>query len=146
MKLLEIITLPWSQACTLAYPIREEVFIREQGVPHELEVDEQDEAAMHALAYQNGQCVGTARLVSLGNQSMQIGRMAVLAKYRGNGIGQRILKELIQLAKTQGSTSIILHAQITAIAFYEKLGFLPEGPEYQEAGIAHRNMILLLSA
>ncbi len=101
---------------------------------------------MHALAYQNGQCVGTARLVSLGNQSMQIGRMAVLAKYRGNGIGQRILKELIQLARTQGSTSIILHAQITAIAFYEKLGFLPKGPEYQEAGIAHRNMILLLSA
>lgn len=143
---MEIITLPWSQACALAYPIREEVFIREQGVPQELELDEQDETAIHALAYQDGQCIGTARLVNLGNQSMQIGRMAVLTQYRGNGIGQRILEELIQLARTQGSTSIILHAQITAIPFYEKLGFLPEGPEYQEAGIAHRNMILLLSA
>ena len=144
MKSLKIITLPWSQACALAYPIREEVFIREQGVPQELELDEQDEAAMHALAYQNGECVGTARLVNLGNQSMQIGRMAVLAKYRGNGIGKRILEELIQLARTQGASSIILHAQITAIAFYEKLGFVPQGPVYPEAGIPHRNMILTL--
>ena len=143
---MKIITLPWSQACALAYPIREEVFIREQGVPQELELDEQDETAIHVLAYQDGQCIGTARLVNLGNQSMQIGRMAVLTQYRGNGIGKRILEELIELSRKQGTSSIILHAQITAIAFYEKLGFLPEGPEYLEAGIAHRNMILLLPA
>ena len=143
---MKIITLPWSQACALAYPIRKEVFIREQGVPQELELDEQDETAIHVLAYQDGQCIGTARLVNLGNQSMQIGRMAVLTQYRGNGIGKRILEELIELSRKQGTSSIILHAQITAIAFYEKLGFLPEGPEYLEAGIAHRNMILLLPA
>ena len=143
---MKIITLPWSQACALAYPIREEVFIREQGVPQELELDEQDETAIHVLAYQDGQCIGTARLVNLGNQSMQIGRMAVLTQYRGNGIGKRILEELIELSRKQGTSSIILHAQIIAIAFYEKLGFLPEGPEYLEAGIAHRNMILLLPA
>ena len=143
---MKIITLPWSQACALAYPIREEVFIREQGVPQELELDEQDETAIHALAYLDGKCIGTARLVNLGNQSMQIGRMAVLTQYRGNGIGKRILEELIELSRKQGTSSIILHAQITAIAFYKKLGFLPEGPEYLEAGIAHRNMILLLPA
>ena len=115
-------------------------------MPQELELDEQDETAIHVLAYQDGQCIGTARLVNLGNQSMQIGRMAVLTQYRGNGIGKRILEELIELSRKQGTSSIILHAQITAIAFYEKLGFLPEGPEYLEAGIAHRNMILLLPA
>ena len=141
---MKIITLPWPEAHALAYRIREVVFICEQGVPKELELDELDDTAIHALAYQNGECVGTARLVNLGNQSMQIGRMAVLAKYRGNGIGKRILEELIQLARTQGASSIILHAQITAIAFYEKLGFVPQGPEYQEAGIPHRNMILIL--
>jgi predicted GNAT family N-acyltransferase len=142
---LEIISLNWSQARALAYPIRKEVFIREQGVPEEIEIDEQDSDAIHALASWNGLCVGTARIVNLGGKAMQIGRMAVLSKYRRNGIGRRILEELILLAKTQGATSIILHAQMSALPFYEKLGFIPEGPEYEEAGITHRNMILTLT-
>jgi predicted GNAT family N-acyltransferase len=142
---LEIISLTWSQARALAYPIREEVFIREQGVPEEIEIDEQDSDAIHALAYWNGLCVGTARIVNLGGKAMQIGRMAVLSKYRRNGIGRRILEELIMLAKTQGAASIILHAQMSALPFYEKLGYIPEGPEYEEAGITHRNMILTLT-
>ena len=145
MNSIEIITLTWPQASALAYPIREQVFIREQGVPEDLELDEQDGGAIHALAYWNGLCVGTARMVNLDKNIVQIGRMAVLAKYRRNGIGKRILEELILLAKAQGASSIILHAQISALTFYEKLGFIPEGPQYEEAGITHRNMILTLT-
>lgn len=113
-------------------------------VPAELELDECDLSASHALAYQGEECIGTGRLVYLGNGQAQIGRMAVLAQFRGKGIGKEILSQLIDLAKLQGVSSLILHSQLAAIPFYEKLGFQAEGPSYEEAGIPHRNMILLL--
>lgn len=113
-------------------------------MPAELELDEFDLSASHALAYQGEQCIGTARLVHLGDGQAQIGRMAVLAQFRGKGMGKLILSRLIDLAKLEGASSLILHSQITAIPFYEKLGFHAEGPSYEEAGIPHRNMILLL--
>ena len=113
-------------------------------MPAELELDEFDLSASHALAYQGEQCVGTGRLVNLGNGQAQIGRMAVLAPFRGKGVGKQILSKLIDLAKLEEISSLILHSQMMAIPFYEKLGFQAEGPSYEEAGIAHRNMILLL--
>ena len=84
---MKILIKPWKEAELEAFPIREEVFVKEQGVPAELELDEFDPLATHALAYQNGRCVGTARLVHLGNGHAQIGRMAVLAQFRGKGWG-----------------------------------------------------------
>lgn len=113
-------------------------------MPAELELDEFDLSASHALAYQGEQCVGTGRLVHLGNCHAQIGRMAVLAQFRGKGMGKQILRRLIDLAKLEGASSLILHSQLAAIPFYEKLGFQAEGSSYEEAGIPHRNMILLL--
>ena len=135
---------PWEQASEAAYAVRQEVFIREQGVPEDMELDEYDPGAVHVLAYLNAQCIATARLVRLDAKSAQIGRMAVLVELRGQGIGTAMLKKLLELAMSEGISSLILHSQVSAVSFYEKLGFKTDGPTYQEAGIPHRNMILLL--
>lgn len=144
MNPLEILIKPWQEAAQEAYFIREKVFIQEQGVPENMELDEHDPLAKHALAYQDGFCVGTGRLVRLGNHHAQIGRMAVLSAYRNQHIGAAILSSLITVAKAEGVSTLVLHSQISAAPFYAKFGFVAEGPIYDEAGIAHRNMILLL--
>ena len=141
---LNILIKPWGQAAQEAYPIRQEVFIHEQGVPEAMELDEFDPSADHALAYKESKCVGTARLVYLDAKSAQIGRMAVLSAFRGRGIGMAMLMALVHRAQAQGISSVILHSQVMAMPFYEKQGFITQGPIYEEAGIPHRNMILLL--
>ena len=141
---MEILIKPWTEAEVGAFLVRQEVFIGEQGVPAELELDEFDPLAAHALALQDGRCIGTGRLVDLGKGQAQIGRMAVLAQFRNQGLGKQILKKLIDLAQSQKTDSIVLHSQVTAIPFYEKHGFQVQGSTYDEAGIPHRNMILLL--
>ena len=144
LGILEILIKSWKDAEVDAFLVRQEVFILEQKVPAELELDEFDSSAAHALALLNGHCIGTGRLVDLGNRQAQIGRMAVLAPFRNQGVGRQILEKLVDLARSQGAESIVLHSQENAIPFYEKLGFQARGPTYDEAGIAHRNMILLL--
>ncbi|WP_251373142.1 GNAT family N-acetyltransferase [Polynucleobacter ibericus] len=141
---MEILIKPWKEAKTSAFLVRHEVFIQEQGVPAELELDEYDSVAAHALAYFDERCIGTGRLVDLDRGEVQIGRMAVLAPFRNQGVGKLILESLICLAKSQGTESIVLHSQVEAIPFYEKSGFTAQGPTYKEAGIPHRNMILIL--
>jgi len=141
---LDTLIKPWTQASQEAFRIRKAVFIDEQGVPEDMELDEFDAAAHHVLAFLGNRCVGTARLVDSGRQSFQIGRMAVLPSFRGQGIGLEILKALIDRAKSLGASALTLHAQVSAIPFYEKLGFLAQGPMYEEAGIPHRNMMLIL--
>ena len=144
MKNLEILIKSWEKAELEAFLVRQEVFIQGQGVPSELELDELDRSAAHALAYQGKECVGTGRLVDLGEHKAQIGRMAVLAPFREKGIGRQILEKLVDLAHSQGAKTIILHAQVSAIPFYEKQGFQAQGAIYEEASIPHRNMILIL--
>ena len=134
----------WQEASKQAYAIRQKVFIEEQGVPQELELDEFDPIAWHALAFWEDQCIGTGRLVAVDQNAGQIGRMAVLADFRGQGFGKAILIKLIDLAANQGISTLTLHAQVNAISFYEKFGFMAQGSIYEEAGIPHRNMILLL--
>jgi predicted GNAT family N-acyltransferase len=141
---LKILIKPWKEAQTDAFLVRQEVFIQEQGVPAELELDEYDPLAAHALAYIDGRCIGTGRLVDLGSGQAQIGRMAILANFRGAGVGKQVLEKLVQLASSKQAELIVLHSQVAAIPFYEKLGFEAKGPIYDEAGIPHRNMILLL--
>ena len=113
-------------------------------MPEELEIDEFDSIAFHALAYSENVCVGTARLHLNDDGSGQIGRMAVLPSFRNKGLGSQIMEVLIETAKSQGISSLILHAQVSAIPFYEKLGFIANGPIYNEAGIPHRNMMMVL--
>jgi predicted GNAT family N-acyltransferase len=144
LNTLEIIIKPWQEASQEAYLIRQKVFIQEQGVPEDMELDGFDPTAKHALAYEGPLCVGTARLVRLSNHHAQIGRMAVLSNFRNRGIGKAMLNYLIALAQAEGLLSLVLHSQVGAIPFYTKLGFIAEGPIYEEAGIPHRNMMLLL--
>ncbi|MGV0963085.1 MAG: GNAT family N-acetyltransferase [Polynucleobacter sp.] len=139
-----ILIKSWLDGKEEAYPIRKRVFIDEQGVPEEMELDEYDPLAQHALAYVNSECIGTARLVTLPGNLGRIGRMAVLPMHRRRGIGGGLLRALLELSKSQGITPLELHAQLSAIPFYEQFGFIAQGDIYDEAGIAHRDMILYI--
>lgn len=117
--------------------IRTEVFVMEQQVPKELEIDGLDGDSYHFLAsLPDGTHVGTARLM----QSGQIGRMAVLQEYRKHGIGRRLLECAIAKAHSLGFGEVFLHAQIHALDFYLRNGFEAYGPEFDDAGISHRAM------
>ena len=118
------------------YAIRRTVFIVEQAVPEEIEIDEHDPAAVHVLAYLDDLPVGTGRITADG----RIGRMAVLQACRGRGVGRAILEALIAIGRNAGLDRMYLSAQCHAIPFYEKSGFVAEGPVYDEAGIDHRRM------
>jgi predicted GNAT family N-acyltransferase len=124
-----------------AFALRNRVFVREQGVPEAMELDGDDQRARHFLAFVGRRAVGTARIVLRGG-SAKIGRMAVIKGHRKRGIGTRLLKRAIATAKKQGARRIYLHAQVAVIDFYEAAGFRCAGPIFQEAGIAHRKMIL----
>ena len=141
---LDILIRPWQEAQKDAFNVRREVFILEQGVPEDLEIDEFDPVAIHVLACSDNSCVGTARL-HINNEGFgQIGRMAILSPFRNKGLGRQIMRVLIETAKSKGIPSLILHAQVSAIPFYERLGFIANGPIYDEAGIPHRNMMMVL--
>ncbi len=117
--------------------LRQKVFIEEQRVPVEDEWDGLDDGAQHIIAQTSqGHVVGTARLLPSG----QIGRMAVLKDYRGNGLGANILRLAVETALIHGRQPF-LHAQTHAIPFYEKQGFIVEGDVFMDAGIPHRNMV-----
>lgn len=121
--------------------VRTEVFVQEQAVPEEEEWDELDEHSQHAIARSaDGQPVGTGRLTPNG----YIGRMAVVREWRGKGVGAAVLRTLIECARERRLTRIDMHAQTHAIAFYEAAGFVAHGEEFDECGIAHRNMVLEL--
>jgi predicted GNAT family N-acyltransferase len=124
-------------------PIRHDVFIKEQEVPVELEWDEFDQNALHAIVKKENQVIGTARLI-IDNTIAKIGRMAIQKEYREQGIGQKLLSILIQRAKEKGAQECILHAQTHAITFYAKADFEPNGPIFDEAGIPHVEMRLIL--
>ncbi|MGH8737639.1 MAG: GNAT family N-acetyltransferase [Burkholderiales bacterium] len=135
----------WPEAREDAMHIRESVFVAEQGVPAELELDQHDPHCVHALARdETGRAVGTGRLL-LGEAHgarivAHVGRMAVLKEWRGRGIGGALLARLIEAAQDRGDTEIALSAQTHAQGFYRAHGFLEEGDEFLEAGIAHRTM------
>jgi predicted GNAT family N-acyltransferase len=125
-----------------AMRIRFEVFVDEQGVPAELEADEFDEAALHLLAANSidGQPVGTARVLDKGGGVAKIGRVAVRKEYRGKGVGEALMRRAMEAARARGMTTAILDAQLPVIPFYERLGFVAEGPIFDDAGIPHRRM------
>jgi predicted GNAT family N-acyltransferase len=124
-----------------AFAIRQRVFVGEQGVPKEIETDRDDGRAIHFLAWDSGKAVGTARVV-VRQRSAKIGRMAVLKSKRGKGIGRRLLRRAILVARRQGAQKIYLHAQVPVIGFYEAMGFRCASPVFREAGIPHRKMVL----
>jgi predicted GNAT family N-acyltransferase len=117
--------------------VREAVFVREQGVPPELELDAQDPDCLHVLARDAaGRPIGTGRLTP----AHTLGRLAVLAEWRGRGVGTAMLEALTALAMARRWRAIELNAQADAIGFYARHGYLPSGPRYEEAGIEHQSM------
>ncbi len=144
--MIEIDTQPWLRARDAAYAIRYAVFVEEQGIPVELEIDDFDSIAEHALAYYNGRPVGTARVYinQANRRQATIGRMAVLAEYRKQGIGKALLGEVIRAGIQAGASEFILHAQLSAVPFYAQLKFKPDGAIFDEVGIAHQCMRLVL--
>src|SRR5258708_5884248 len=115
------------------YLVRMAVFVEEQKVPPWEEMDDLDEDATHFLADVDGGVAATARLVEMGPDSGKIGRVAVLERYRGQGVGSDLMRRVM----TEGFErfgSLALDAQLAVIPFYEKLGFVAEGPVFLDAG------------
>ena len=120
--------------------IRKQVFIIEQNIPEEEEWDDQDMISDHFVVYDQDQPIATARLL----QNNSVGRVAVLKAYRGQGIGRMIMLEIIRQAHQQDRKFLHLSSQVHAISFYEKLGFSIQGDAYDECGIPHIKMQLVI--
>ena len=134
---MKIIVGNWEQLRAHAQPIRFEVFVDEQKVPPELELDEMDAVCLHAVAYaEEGTPLATGRLLPDGH----VGRMAVLKAGRGKGVGGAVLQTLIEAARARGDREVILNAQTHAEPFYAAHGFAREGDEFMDAGIPHITM------
>ncbi|WP_437572308.1 GNAT family N-acetyltransferase [Sorangium sp. So ce542] len=123
-----------------ALRLRYEVFVVEQAVPADIEVDELDEAAQHFVVLDGDEVVATMRIVPYGD-ALKVGRVAVRKDLRGTGLGRRLLEEAIRVAEAQGARALVLNAQVAAAPFYRKLGFVEEGPTFDEAGIPHTRMV-----
>jgi YbgC/YbaW family acyl-CoA thioester hydrolase len=131
----------WDELASDARRIRTQVFVQEQRIPQELEWDDEDAAALHAVAYNRlGQPIATGRLLQPSAGVAKIGRMAVYQVLRGTGIGRQVLHALLEAARARGDREAILHAQCSAEAFYRDAGFEARGPIFDEAGIPHIEM------
>ena len=137
----------WEDLGTGAQQVRTEVFVQEQRIPADMEWDEADATAVHALAVNHlGQAVATGRLLQHAPGVAKIGRMAVIRVLRESGLGRDILHTLTQAAAQRGDHEVCLHAQRSAEGFYALLGFMPRGEPFEEAGIAHIEMFKRLPA
>jgi YbgC/YbaW family acyl-CoA thioester hydrolase len=132
----------WHDFKHLASPLRTEVFVHEQKVPAEMEWDHEDDTALHAVALNRmGMPLATGRLLQHAPSVARIGRMAVKKPMRGSDLGHRVLHALMDAAKNRGDTQVVLHAQCNAEGFYTRAGFVPHGAIFEEAGIAHIEMV-----
>lgn len=137
-----VAAVEFPEAHAALHAVRETVFIHEQGVPASIERDALDPLCRHVLALDpHGTPIGTGRLTP----DHRIGRMAVLREWRGRGVGDAMLRVLLDEARGAGLREVSLHAQVSAIDFYLRHGFLPSGPRFQEAGIEHQTMHRLLA-
>ncbi len=118
------------------FALRFEVFVDEQQVPPEIELDAEDATAVHIIAEENGEAIGCARVLRHGD-SAHIGRLAVKKSRRGQGIGASVCRYAIDICRKAGCKHIGLNSQLHAAGFYEKLGFRRHGRIFMEAGIEH---------
>jgi tRNA(adenine34) deaminase len=132
----KIKTATWPDDSSTLKAIRFEVFVEEQNVPAEEEIDANDPLSIHAIAWTDGTAAACGRLLPDGH----IGRMAVRQPYRGQGVGGLVLQHLIERARQRGDREVVLSAQTHALGFYEKFGFAAEGAEYLDCNIPHRDM------
>lgn len=138
--LFTIAIVPWETTSEDLLSVRQIVFVNEQGVPAEEERDEHDASSIHFLARDASRDpIGTARLLDSG----RIGRVAVLREWRGRGLGRALMHAVVAETRQRGMVRPHLHAQVQTISFYESLGFVVCGEEFEEAGILHREMELV---
>lgn len=150
MPVITLTILPIRDDVTFreALAVRMAVFVEEQHVPIEEELDTHDAnpgagLTLHLLARVGGHAIGTARLLPAApGEAPHIGRVAVLPAWRGRGVGRVLMAYLHAVARGRGATGIVISAQLTAMPFYERLGYEAIGPTYLEAGIEHREMRL----
>ena len=122
------------------FAVRRAVFIEEQRIPEAEEWDDADDTCLHVLAEDDHGPLGTARLIAKG-RTAKIGRVAVMPRARGTGLGRRIMEHMLAEARAAGFAEAMLESQVGVIGFYEALGFVAEGPEYDDgSGIQHRVM------
>ena len=138
---LKVEIVKWIDGYVPLTMIREKVFIEEQKVTPQLEWDGMDEEAIHFLVYKDEKAIGCARALVIENH-MQLGRMAVLKEYRGEGIGSNLIEKAVITAKLNQLSSIHISAQCHAIDFYKKFGFKVISDIYLDAEIPHRDMRL----
>jgi len=149
---VQMLRMSWfmgdTEDLTDAHVIRKAVFIDEQGVSLEEEIDGTDGACIHLVLYEkydkddeneNGKPVATGRIM-VTNEDFIIGRVATLKDYRGMGLGKAVMQTLINACIMMGAERVTLGAQIQAVKFYEKLGFVAYGDIYDDAGIPHIHM------
>jgi YbgC/YbaW family acyl-CoA thioester hydrolase len=144
-SMVEVRTGTWDELGAQAQPIRTAVFIDEQQIPADMEWDEADKVAVHAVACNRlGKPLATGRLLEHVPGTAKIGRMAVRADMRGSAVGRAVLDALMARARDRGDREVLLHAQSSAAGFYRKAGFTTRGPEFEEAGIRHVEMVCAL--
>lgn len=135
----------WHELGRDAQQIRREVFVDEQKIPAEMEWDGADPSCTHAVAYNHfGVPLATGRLIEHVPGVAKIGRMAVVQVMRGSRVGRAVLDALMNAARAQGFREAVLHAQVSAAAFYSRAGFVERGPAFEEAGITHVEMVRAL--
>ncbi len=135
---VKVVLGDWRMLGREAAAVRQEVFVREQGVPVDLDMDQNDAEALHAVARgPEGLAVATARLLDDGH----IGRLAVLRPWRRQGVGGLMLQTLLEVARERGLDRVRLSAQVHARGFYEAAGFQTYGEPYLDAGMAHIGML-----
>jgi predicted GNAT family N-acyltransferase len=141
---IELVSGDWDQLGPDAARIRDAVFVREQGIPAELEWDEEDPRSTHVVIYRTApvrEAVATARLLAGG----WIGRVAVVKSARRAGLGHLLIEALVKVAREHGEPAARLYAQTYAMPFYEGCGFTVVGEPFEEAGIPHIEMICRLA-
>ena len=138
---LKIEIVKWIDGLSQLKNIREKVFIQEQKVTPQLEWDGMDEKAIHFLVFNDKAAIGCARAIVI-KDHMQLGRMAVLKEYRGQGIGSALLEKAMTIAKLNQLSAIYISAPCHAIDFYKKFGFEVKSDIYLDAEIPHRDMTL----
>jgi predicted GNAT family N-acyltransferase len=146
MKLHRVVAIQASDPLMAAvYALRRKVFVVEQHIPQELEMDEDDKIATHVAALLDGRVIATLRIVVQGRRAT-IGRMAVAVSSRKTGVGRRLMEFAEASAADRGLEKVVLAAQLTARDFYKRLGYVEEGPIFDDAGLLHVMMSKKLRA
>ena len=140
MSDITILAVPvFSTLANAAFALRREVFVWEQKVPEEEELDSYDLTAIHYVAVAEGNVVATLRLIEQ-PEHMKIGRVAVHQAWRGKGVARKLIEKAMADARAKGQERFFLTAQSDKLGLYEKLGFVAFGPEFMDGGMPHRAM------